>query len=522
MANQSHIPFYENIVQKKQRKKRDSQATGDDKSRRGKDSTRAGSSGAPRGSGVPRDRKAPRSSGAPRASGVPRDRNAPRDGGSSRKPERPFTPPNECSPVFSASGMEAEKLLARFLDLSLDILPLDSRKLQQLPNDIRELSHELTDERSERRKGYMNDPATLSAYIRYFQWWNLVRLVRLFSTLPLSLKSGDTAADLGSGPLTLPIALWIARPDLRKVPLTWYCVDLSAGALSAGEELFLKIAADTGEEPWTIIRVKGAMGVSLRKKVSFVASANMFNEIYLDNSVSVYDFADTQARDLASYALPDASILVVEPGIPRTANFVSLMRRALMNNGFSPKSPCPHDGRCPFPGERGKKWCHFVLDTAIAPEKLRKLSDQAGLAKDRAALSFVFCTGPENLSVSDEPTANEEPLAMLSRMNDLFPPLRIRILSDPIRLPGYRTGRYGCSDMGMVLVSGSHAAGAYLESCHSGYCIELPRPNRKDLERDSKSGALLIELDRTHPSDRNRTSSQAVSSARSGPGDTAR
>ena len=76
--------------------------------------------------------------------------------------------------------------------------------------------------------------------------------------------------------------------------------------------------------------------------------------------------------------------------------------------------------------------------------------------------------------------------------------------------------------MGMVLVSGSHAAGTYLESCHSGYCIELLRPNRKDLERDSKSGALLIELDRTHPSGRNRTSSQAVSSARSGPGGKAR
>ena len=29
--------------------------------------------------------------------------------------------------------------------------------------------------------------------------------------------------DLGSGPLTLPIALWLSRPDWRAVPLTLVC-----------------------------------------------------------------------------------------------------------------------------------------------------------------------------------------------------------------------------------------------------------------------------------------------------------
>ena len=157
----------------------------------------------------------------------------------------------------------------------------------------------------------------------------------------------------------------------------------------------------------------------------------------------------------------------------------------------------------------------------VAPEKLRKLSDQAGLAKDRAALSFVFCKGMDVTAAPPQanPAVTEEPLAMLSRMNELFPPLRIRILSDPIRLPGYRTGRYGCSDLGMVLVSGGHEAGAYLDRCHSGHCIELPRPNRKELERDSKSGALLIELDRTHPAGQNRTSSRAAFAGRQDRGD---
>ncbi|HHU36766.1 MAG TPA: hypothetical protein GXZ47_06010, partial [Treponema sp.] len=435
------------------------------------------------------------------------------------RPERfsgHFSPPTECAPVFGTLNKDSQRLLSKFLDLSLDVLPLDSKKLQLLPDDIRALSHELTDDRSARRWGYMNDPATLSAYIRYYQWWNLVRLTRLFASLPLNLKDDDAAVDLGSGPLTLPIALWIARPDLRVKKLTWYCVDISSGALSAGEELFLRIAAETGVAPWTIIRIKGAMGVSLRKKAALVASANMFNEIFLEESGSIVDFAANQARDLASYAFDDASILVVEPGIPRAGNFISLIRRALIREGYAPSSPCPHSERCPFPGERNTKWCHFVFDTEDAPEPLKKLSAQANLTKERAALSFVFVEGKK--IVKEEPVAEdvpseenpvvlinsgaagvakigESPLGMLSRMSDLFPPLRIRIISDPIRLPNYRTGRYGCSDLGMVLVTGSGRAGEYLQECHSGYCLELPRPNKKQLERDQKTGATLIPLD---------------------------
>ena len=117
-------------------------------------------------------------------------------------------------------------------------MPLDSKRLQELPGEIRELSHGLTDERGERRVGYMNEPAVISAYIRYYMWWNLVRLTRVFSGLPLTLADGDAAVDLGSGPLTLPIALWMARPDLRAVKLTWYCVEPLAGRACRGGRTF--------------------------------------------------------------------------------------------------------------------------------------------------------------------------------------------------------------------------------------------------------------------------------------------
>jgi hypothetical protein len=232
------------------------------------------------------------------------------------KSRRPFNAPESFTPIFGALPKETRALLDAFPEIVQTAQPLDSKRLQELPTRIRELSHELTDERSDRHVGYLNDPAELSAYIRYYMWWNLIRLSRLFVSLPLELADGDAAVDLGSGPLTLPIALWMARPDLRKKAITWYCVDISQGALSAGEEIFLALAARVGEEPWKIVRVKGESGVSLKRKVSLVASANMFNELFWDNPQPIEAQAKHHASGLASYADTAASILVIEPGVP--------------------------------------------------------------------------------------------------------------------------------------------------------------------------------------------------------------
>jgi ribosomal protein RSM22 (predicted rRNA methylase) len=387
----------------------------------------------------------------------------------------------------------------------------------QLPGQIRELSHELTDERGERRVGYLNDPVELSAYVRYYMWWNLVRLTRLFVSLPISLGDGDTAVDLGSGPLTLPIALWMARPDLRKKKISWYCVDISQGALAAGEELFLSLAAKTGDEPWQITRVKGECGISLRRKVALVASANMFNELFWDNPLPLEAQTKHHAEEIVSYAEREASILVIEPGIPRAGRFVSLLRDSLMRLGFSPVSPCPHEGACPFPGLRYGKWCHFVFDTADAPSALLKLSEEADLPKDRAALSFVFskrAAVEPDAEVTEAPNdGTVEAVASaavsvpkkeilpasfasdtVSRLSEMFTGLRVRITSDPIKLPDYYTGRYGCSELGMVMITGTYQAADYLQKCDSGSLIEVPMPDKRNPERDYKTGAIIIKL----------------------------
>lgn len=391
---------------------------------------------------------------------------------------------------------DAQKILQDFDQIAQAAMPANSKQLVALPKIIRELSHQMTDDRGSRRLGYMNEKAQLSAYVRYFAWWNLVRLARLFANLDFSfLRDGDVCLDIGSGPMTVVCALWLARPELREKKLVWYALDISQLALAAGEEIFLSIAAATGGEPWKIIRVKGELGTLVKQKATLVTCANMFNEViqkqseppdflakkYSQALFKHLDFGEGEEQSKRS----GPAILLVEPGVPKSARFVSLMRDAFIRRGLSAVAPCPHQGSCPMDGRRAGqngatgKWCNFAFETDGAPKKLLALSAKAGIPKERAVLSFVF-----------------------AQKSDASPKSgRLRIASDIIRVPAAepgqksRIGHYACSEKGLVLALSSGGRRVY-----SGDLLELDEKDSRAKRgndrgaRDAKSGALIVEI----------------------------
>ncbi len=381
---------------------------------------------------------------------------------------------------------DAAKILDSFDEVIFSVRKMNSKQRENLPFAIRSLSHLLTDERSSRRVGYMNGSSETSAYAHYFLWWNLERLVRLFSNLPPSafdFPKKSIAIDIGSGLLTVPIALWLARPELRKKEIKWYCVDISQGALSFGNELFLAVCAKTvleNQEPWKIVRVCDSLGTNIREKANCLFCANVFNEI-VQNDFLPSDFLSKKyASLLSSYLLNEnSSIFLFEPGEPKSARFISLMRESLMKQGFFPFAPCPHDVSCPMKGRSGSKkseawknakWCNFGFSTSDSPKKLLSISKEAGLNKERATLSFLISRKIEPSQQKDEKT------------------LKLRIASDEIRLPLRKIGRYACSKEGLVLAVGQGA-----KTVSNGDLIEVPLP-QKNAPRDEKSGATIILL----------------------------
>jgi hypothetical protein len=313
----------------------------------------------------------------------------------------------------------------------------------------------------------------LSAYLRYFLPWNVYRLCRLLPALPLHFAPGDAIIDLGSGPLTLVISLWIGRPDLRELPLEFRCVDRTAAALDAGKRLFYTLAGDA--PPWVIKPIRASLGDPLYgPKARLVSAVNVFNEVFgalPRHTAALQQAADKTSRLLSSLTAASGSILALEPGIPRSGECIAALRAALLEQGQVPCSPCPHRGTCPCPGGKAK-WCHFAFDTEDAPAALHTLSAAAGLPKERATLSFLL-TGPGE---PESPQEHEKTLLA-------------RIFSDPFPVPGRGYGRYGCSSRGLILALDRDRRN---EKNKSGALVSLTLGSPE--KRDPKTGALLAEF----------------------------
>lgn len=377
------------------------------------------------------------------------------------------------------------------LDYVEELFPLNERRRTELNAEIRALSSSLTDSRSSREDGYLGKPGTLAAYLRYYLPWNLYRLARLLPSLPLGLSEGDAVVDLGSGPLTVPIALWLFRPELRPLSLDFRCLDRTGAALEAGETLFRAVSGEAGAA-WRIRRIRGSLGTRIvGPPAALVVAANVLNELFWSDRAPLDEQARHQASRLVALAGAEGRILVVEPGIPRSGEFLASLRGALLERGVGPIAPCPHGGACPMSGGRGRKWCHFSFGTEGAPARLVRLSEASRLPKDRAVLSFLLA-GPAKGAVPgllDGPGGGTAGPAT-SRIQG-----PVRIVSDAFPLPLGSWGRYGCSSSGLVLVRGSRDD---LESRPSGALLEEEESPAKTARfpRDPKSGALVLDLHR--------------------------
>ncbi len=407
------------------------------------------------------------------------------------------------SSLFDTSALTRETvaILNSFDEIIQGVRPLNSRQLQQLPENIRKLSHQLTDDRASRRLGYMNDNIQLSSYVRYYTWWNLVRLTRLFANIPATVfpTTDCTCLDLGSGPLTVVTALWLARPELRKLKLTWYCLDVSANSMALGEDIFLSVAARTGEEPWHIVRVKGAFGTSIKQKAGFLTCANMFNELDQASDMPPEFQTKKYYEQIQRYCEKDAGVLLVEPGVPKAARTLSLLRTRFIKDGRTIAAPCPHAEECPMSGFKAytgskNKWCNFAFSTEDAPAKLQKLSVAAKLPKERATLSFIAVAASAEASsaVVSTPSTSSGTATTVSTGTP------VRITSDKLKLPNYMCGYYACTQFGLALIKLPDENNKRLPKPpfrpQSGDLIQVKIKTPDSLPKDEKSGAVIIEI----------------------------
>ena len=278
--------------------------------------------------------------------------------------------------------------LERFGAVLKKVWPLKAKHRAHLKYDIKDMSRHLTNERSERRTEYMSDAKFLSPYLTYFLPWNLYRMSRLFTGLELDIPDNSEIVDLGSGPLTAVIALWISRPHLRERKLNFTCMDRAPKSMQAGLKLFTAMAGK--DSPWRIKTVKAGFTDRIHRKADLLLAANAFNELDWSGRTARPQ-AEKLARHLANATAETGRILLIETGVRLTGRIIAEMRSQLLETGFNPLAPCPHAGECPMPATgKGAPWCHFNFSVKGAPAWLQMLSGEAQLEKEGVSINFLY------------------------------------------------------------------------------------------------------------------------------------
>ena len=432
-------------------------------------------------------------------------------------------PPVRALESLSPSA-ESLSVLERLDEAIDEAAPLQPKYRAALRGDIRKLWEDLTSDREHRPTDYLGSHASLSSYLRYFLPWNVYRLTAILSNADFCLPDKAVIVDIGSGPLTFVIALWAARPELREIPLTIYCVDRVERVMETGLAIFETLCMRLGTTlpPWKIELRKDGFGVPMPERAHLLTAANVFNEFFWKGQASLGERAIETTRTLLSYLRENGSLFVMEPGDPRSGAFITALRAGLLAEGATPLGPCPHSYACPLPGifrhlqpqdrqprpTRGDPnvalpryhlhpvtmpkardkfpWCHFGVDTDRAPAWLRARSEEAGLPKERAVLSYLWAARGVLARPLAGPAPESHPSEKERRARAGNRGLLVRVVSEPFSLPEGSSGQYACSNLGYSLLKRPYDAPAF----EPGDLLEV---QVSPLQRnDEKSGAIIL------------------------------
>ncbi len=379
------------------------------------------------------------------------------------------------------------KKLQELPDILHKVMPMHARHRKTLHLAIEELSVRLTSERALLRQPYWGTPRLTAAYLWYFLPWNILRLTRLLHGLdlppptPMPTKHDETVkprilVDMGSGPLSLPLALWLAKPEWHSIPLTIVCSDTAAQPLQLGQKIFELLAGK--HSPWRIVPRRCTVEATshelhkIEGVVWLIAAANVCNELKTrpEQTMDERLFELVNKFSTHIYNVNDARLLFVEPGTRLGGKTIVSLREAGLECELHPVSPCPaHSLDCPL--RDSKTWCHFTFDTGGAPAWLTDLSRQAHLRKEALSLAFVLLQNNEAAQAHQLTGRNQH---------------EARIISAPFSVPGLAgQARYACTAQGLALLTQA----AHIQQ---GALLNVFESQQKN-SIDKKSGAFIVE-----------------------------
>ncbi len=300
--------------------------------------------------------------------------------------------------------------------------PLNKSEVSRVGKALLNLQRGLTGSRNLIGVNYMQDDASLGAYLLYYYRITHQQITLAFESFlaktALKEKPSIRILDAGSGPGPASMALvdCLIKHGLKEEAISVAMMDVSLKALSLAKALFNRV------HPKTRVSTKVSSLEKSNTKVhgdyDIIVASHVLNELWKKDS----DAQKKRAAFLSelSKALNEGGVLLVsEPALTVTARATLSLIPSLLDAGLHPIAPCPEAinemRSCPLflKGASDKATCHASITSDFNDDVLR-LAKQAQLTREEVKMTFLALLktkqkrkGPEELRIVSDAMLNK-------------------------------------------------------------------------------------------------------------------
>ncbi len=291
--------------------------------------------------------------------------------------------------------MDHTPTLLRCWRKNSDSRPLRPEEIKRLAAALLSLQRGLTGKRTLAGSGYMNEDASLGAYLLYYYRITYAQITfavhSFLSRTDIHQKSSLRILDVGCGPAPAAMALIdvLDRSGMRKRSFTLTCVDASEKALSCARKIF------SADRPDVTVKIKCRNlendSLILDESFDVILISHTLNELW-ENEANGQEKRLRLLTTLKEHLTEQGVLLLCEPALRDVSrNTIDLAMR-LLEGGMSVLAPCPSEiektHRCPiFQSNTTGATCHAEVFTRF-PSDVLKIAREAGLTRLSVKMTF--------------------------------------------------------------------------------------------------------------------------------------
>ena len=281
--------------------------------------------------------------------------------------------------------------------------PLNKSEVSRVGRALLNLQRGLTGNRNLVGVNYMQDDASLGAYLLYYYRITHRQITlafdSFFSKTALKEKSSIRILDVGSGPGPASMALVdsLIEHGVKEDAIAVDMIDVSAKALTLAKALFYRVHPKTRVS--TKVTSLEKSNTKVRGDYEIIVASHVLNELWKKEPDARKKRA-ALLNDLSKNLSEAGVLLISEPALTETSRATLSLIPALLEMNLRLIAPCPEaineTRSCPLflSGASDKATCHASIASDFSGDVLR-LANAAQLTREEVKMTFLALLKPK-------------------------------------------------------------------------------------------------------------------------------